>query len=253
MKIAVAALALFLAHENGAAQDASKPLSFEVASLKASREQLGKDAGSRVEIGAAGVTASNVTLKQLISSAYGLQPEQIAGGPRWLDEAEYDLEGKASRPSPAASLRSMVQALLAERFQLKTHRESRLMRVYILAQDKGGAKIRPVQDGAPQGRSEFRGDLRQFASLISLRLTIPAASDPSQPVVAGGPQVPVLDETGLDGIFEIDLNMRLELGADSFTLWQRALREQLGLRLESRMERVELLVVDGAEKTPQAD
>lgn len=235
------------------AQVKSNSPAFEAASVKPSRRRLGRDAGSRVEMGAGAVTARNVTLKQLISSAYRVQPELIVGGPRWLDESEYDIEAKASGPSSAEAIRGMLRALLVERFGLKAHRESRQMRVYALVQDKGGAKIRPLENDAAPGAADFRGDLRQFASFISLRLTIPPAFDPAQPSIAGGPQVPVLDETGMEGVFEFNLDLKPELGADSFTLWQRALREQLGLRLESRMEQVETLVVDRAAKIPQAD
>lgn len=234
------------------AQVKSNPPAFEAASVKPSRLQLGKDAASRVEVGVAGVTARNVTLKQLISSAEGLQPEQIMGGPRWLDEAEFDVEAKASRPLSAGLIRGMLRVLLAERFQLQAHSESRRMRVYALVQEKGGAKIRPVDRNAVPGAADFRGDLGEFASFLSLRLTIPAAVDPTQPSVAGGPQIPVLDETGLEGVFEFDLSVDPELGTDSFTLLQRALREHLGLRLESRMEQVEMLVVDNAAKAPKA-
>ena len=62
--------------------------------------------------------------------------------------------------------------------------------------------------------------------------------------------MPVLDKTGLPGIYDFIADIRPELGTDSFTLWQRGLREQLGLRLKSRRDSVEVIVVDDAAKVP---
>jgi uncharacterized protein (TIGR03435 family) len=81
-------------------------------------------------------------------------------------------------------------------------------------------------------------------------LSIPAAVNPNEPVKAGGPPIPVLDKTGLPGIYDFSVDMHPELGTDGFTLWQRALEDQLGLRLENRKGNVEVLVVDSASKIP---
>ena len=74
--------------------------------------------------------------------------------------------------------------------------------------------------------------------------------NPNEPVKAGGPPIPVLDKTGLPGIYDFYVNMHPELGTDGFTLWQRALEDQLGLRLENRKGNVDVLVVDSASKIP---
>jgi uncharacterized protein (TIGR03435 family) len=60
----------------------------------------------------------------------------------------------------------------------------------------------------------------------------------------------VVDKTGLPGIFDFSVDMHPELGTDMFTSWRRALKEQLGLRIESRKENVGVLVVDEAAKIP---
>jgi len=62
-----------------------------------------------------------------------------------------------------------------------------------------------------------------------------------------------VDKTGLKGIDEISVEVKPELGSDMFTLWQRVLQDQLGLRLESKKENVDVLVVDRAEKTPTSN
>jgi uncharacterized protein (TIGR03435 family) len=127
------------------------------------------------------------------------------------------------------------------------------MRVYQLAIDKSGLKIRPASEGeaAPAGAGfHFHGSMREFADLLALRLSMPPPIDPSVPVRASGPPVPVLDKTGLPGIFDFSLKIQPELGTDMFTQWQRVLQEQLGLRLENRRDKVEVLVVDNAAKIP---
>ena len=65
--------------------------------------------------------------------------------------------------------------------------------------------------------------------------------------------MPVLDKTGLAGIYDINVDMKLELGVDMFTIWQRVLQDQLGLKLESRKAKVDVLVVDSAERIPTAN
>ena len=77
--------------------------------------------------------------------------------------------------------------------------------------------------------------------------------DPGRPSVASGPPVPVVDKTGLQGIFDFNIEIRPEAGVDMYTLWQRVLQEQLGLRLESRKDKVDVLVVDGADRMPTAN
>jgi uncharacterized protein (TIGR03435 family) len=78
----------------------------------------------------------NVSLKMLIQAAYDLRGldagQRISGGPGWLDSARYDVEAEAAEPVPEAELKRMLQSLLADRFQLTLHRESREMPGYTL-------------------------------------------------------------------------------------------------------------------------
>ena len=95
--------------------------------------------------------------------------------------------------------------------------------------------------------------MRKFADFLAVMFTMPAASSPSEPVIAGGPQIPVLDKTGLTGIYDFSVDMRPELGTDGFTSWQRVLQDQLGLKIESRKENVSVMVIDEAAKVPTAN
>jgi uncharacterized protein (TIGR03435 family) len=215
---------------------------FDVASVKVSPRQLGRDYEGAISIGPAGIVGKNVTLKSLIAEAYRLQPHQVLGGPGWLDSDQYDVEAKAAGPASKDRLLLMLQALLAERFRLAQHRDARQLQVYELVTNKNGAKVRPGADGM---------SMRQLANLISIQLTIPALSDnPSKPSIGRGPLVPVLDKTGLEGTYDLKVDLKPEPGAELFTLWQRFLQDRLGLKLESRTALMDVLVVDSAEKTP---
>src|ERR1035438_2131993 len=98
--------------------------SFDVASVKPSARAVGRDYNNQVTLGAGGFTGRNTTLKRLIAEAYGLQPYQVSGGPKWLDENEYDVLAKTEKPAGAEQARAMLRALLAERFHLLAHRET---------------------------------------------------------------------------------------------------------------------------------
>jgi uncharacterized protein (TIGR03435 family) len=186
-----------------------------------------------------------VTLRSLIVEAYELRAHQVIGGPGWLDLSEYDIEAKAGSPSTKQQLRQMLRSLLAERFLLLLHRERKELQVYELVTDKNGPKVQAAKDGE---------SMRQLADWISVQLTIPALSDdPAKPSIASGPLVPVLDKTGLEGLYDIHPDLKPEPGLDSFTLWQRFLQDRLGLKLESRKSMVEVLVVDSAERSPTSN
>ena len=233
-------------------QSSIKAPTFDVASVRPSQHAVGPDYNNQIRYSPAAVTFKNVTLKRLIAEAYRLQLNQITG-PRWIDQNEYDIEAKTTGVASREQMAVMLRSLLAERFSLKEHNETREMRVYELVTDKTGPKIHPVNDGeaAKAGAGfHFHGDLRQFADLLAVQFSIPAPMSPNEPARAGGPLIPVLDQTGLPGIYDFSVDIRPELGTDLFTLWQRALRDQLGLGVESRKSSVTIVVVDDAARMP---
>src|SRR5437016_11183131 len=181
---------------------------FGVAVVKPSSHMAGKDARGHIATGSDRLSGKNVTLKELIAEAYHVELYQVSGGPDWLDSAEFDIEAKADVPAGNPQLRLMLAALLKERFHLALHRDTKELRVYALGMDKNGPKIHPAKNGDSgaaklfDGRS-FHGNLHQLARVLSIQLSIPALSDPGRPSIASGSPVPVVDETGLEGIFDI--------------------------------------------------
>ena len=223
--------------------------SFEVASVKPSRQTLGRDFNKPVVFGPSGLTGRNVTLKRLIVEAYNVQPHQVFGAPKWLDDSEYDIDAKADGPAAKEQLRLMLRALLAERFRLALHRENKELHVYELVVDKGGPKIHAAKEPAGSGARS----LEQLANLISVQLTIPEPADPGKPSIASGAPIPVIDKTGLTGLYEITYDLHPDPGMDMFKLWQRILQDQLGLKLQSRKAPMEILIVDRADRIPVAN
>jgi len=221
-------------------------LEFEVASVKPSKADPRSSSG--INTGHGRLTAYNVTLKRCIMGAYGVGPNQITGGPAWLDSDRFEIAAKAEQPANEdAILMTMLQSLLAERFKLALHRDTRLMRAYVLEVAKNGPKLEKA-DGGEASTSSNRSSgiidaknstLDHFAEVLSRQM-----------------ELPVMNRTSVEGIFNIKLQWTPEgtrpasPGADAamggpsvFT----AIREQLGLRLRAGKVPVAVLVIDHAE------
>lgn len=231
---------------------------FDVVSVRPSGHTVGPDYNNQINWTAEGFTGRNVTLKRLVADAWNLQLDQVMGR-AWLDRNEYDIEARFAEGATSGQRAMMLQSLLVDRFNLKQHKETRSMRVYELTVGRDGPKIKPgikpAGDGEPHAGAgfHFHGEMRQFADLLAVQFSIPAVQDPNTPVRAGGPATPVLDRTGLEGMYDFSVDMHPEPGTDAFTGWQRVLDEQLGLRIESRKDNVEVRVVDDAAKMPSAN
>ena len=156
------------------AQDTANAPAFEVASVKPSQRLLGPDANNRFAWGSAGLTARHATVRRLVAEAYRVQMSQVRGLV-WLDRNEYDIEAKANGAATKDRLRLMLRGLLAERSQADSASRDEETRVYELVTDKAGPKIHAASEGeipatAPGFR--FRGDMRQFADLLAVQLSI---------------------------------------------------------------------------------
>jgi len=226
--------------------------SFDVSSVRPSQHEVGPDYNNQITWSPDGFTGRNVTLKRLIADAWHCQLDQILGPP-WISRNEYDISARMPEGTSREHVALMLRSLLSDRFHLRVHSETRPMRMYELTTSPKGPNIHPTAPGTaanPAPGFHFHGDMRQFADFLAVQFSIPAATNSNVPVRAGGPQIPVLDKTGLKGIYDFSLDSRPELGTDGFTAWKRALENQLGLKIESRKSDVEMVVVDDALKMP---
>jgi uncharacterized protein (TIGR03435 family) len=122
--------------------------SFEVASIKLHPEPITYSADASIR--GSRVTATASTLLDLITDAYGVRYDQISGGPSWIKSDHYDLAAKAEGDGTITQdqLRQMLQSLLADRLQLKIHREMKEAAVYDLVVGKNGPKMKQVSADA---------------------------------------------------------------------------------------------------------
>jgi uncharacterized protein (TIGR03435 family) len=183
---------------------------------------------------------TNVTLKRCIMGAYGIGPNRIFGGPDWLVSARFEIAATAGQPvDDDAVLMSMLQTLLAERFSLRIHRETKLVEAYLLEVAPKGPKLRTAETPESATRNSPG---RIDATAIAM--------DRFAEVLSRQTDLPVLNRTGLQGAFDLKLQWTPGSAADDdagpsiFT----AIQQQLGLRLRSRKTPVEALVIDHAEK-----
>ncbi len=210
---------------------------FEVASIKPSPETRGQTIYNPTR---ERFVADNITAKGLVAYAYDVREFQISGGPRWFETDQYDILAKPQGDVTTSRITAMVRSLLQERFGLKVHRESKDAQVLALVVAKGGSKLRPSVQGSLDVRG---GHGRLLARAITMQMMAAQLSARALGRV-------VVDRTGIDGKFDVDLEWAPDEKPDSGPSIFTALQEQLGLRLESKRGAVEMLVIDHVEKPP---
>jgi uncharacterized protein (TIGR03435 family) len=174
--------------------------SFEAASVKPAPPQTGPNI--RVSMGGdpGRVNYRNASFKQLVTRAYGVKDYQVSG-PGWIDTERYDVTATIPKSTPKETVQLMLQNLLAERFQLKLHRESKELPAYALVVAKGGSKLKTA-DAAP-GAAGLKGGmmLMRPGRLEAKGMDLGAFSN----LLANLVGRPVLDSTGLKGTYDCTL------------------------------------------------
>jgi uncharacterized protein (TIGR03435 family) len=251
--LALAAGASFAPRWIAFAQEPGRP-AFEVASIRPALSGGGEP--SIVASPGGRLVATNITLERLVRWAYSASSLRISGQPDWFSGDRFDVVAKAPDGTANDQLAPMLQRLLADRFKLSLHRETKESLVYALVVGKSGFKLREI---------EYRGTgpTRLMRKGAMVELSYPAGADLAQfaAFLSGQAGRPVLDRTGLTGVFDIKLEFAPEPPAaladtgtgqaPNDTTWPSiftAVQEQLGLRIESAKGPVETLVIDHAEK-----
>jgi uncharacterized protein (TIGR03435 family) len=213
---------------------------FEVASIRpASRNAAAATDIKRDPAG--GILLANVNLRTLVMMAYNLQPFQLSGGPSWLRPKRFDVAAKAPANARKDQTWVMLQALLADRFKLVVHKETKELPIFELVVAKGGPKIQPAHR-----EPSVADDFIQTHSGRMKALMVPMSDFAL--VLSSTLGRRVVDKTNLEGKFDFQLEFAPEKETDSdrpsiFT----ALQDQLGLKLEASRGPVEILVIDSAE------
>lgn len=243
---------------------------FEVASIKLNKSgDLYQNPGLPTQGKRFAMT--NMPLQFLVTLAFGLKDSELSGAPSWLHTERYDVEAEAGTNISPEDLRPEVQTLLEDRLQLKWHRATRTLPIYVLTVAEAGKLHRTGDDCGPLSDSPspppsfqpdrvpappcgyffaFPGHLRgQKLSPAGIADLLSAVTDRK-----------VLDKTGLTGNFDVRLDYTPEqisatppgvfyppIDPNGPSLFS-AVNEQLGLKLESQKGPVEIVVIDHVER-----
>jgi len=243
----------------------AKPLKFEVASIKPSDPNARGSSVMTDKVGS--LRGTNMPIRSLITMAYGIRDFQLSGDPGWLSAERYDIvakpeaiENATSTPDPHdmtddqrkvrdEQWRERVRNLLADRFGLVIHKETKEEQIYHLVIAKGGSKLKEVTTPGPrQGMSMNTGRAEGFAAPMKM-----LADN-----LAGTVGRPVVDMTGLTAKYDWKLQWSPDPGtaipgpntsqqqpadAPGPTIFT-AVQEQLGLKLETARGPVDTWVID---------
>jgi uncharacterized protein (TIGR03435 family) len=213
---------------------------------------------------------TNVPLKRALMVAYDVKPWQIIG-PDWLNTLRIDISARVQEGTTKEQTLGMLRALLEERFRMTARREPREMSYFALAADKNGARLNAAtsvtddnviatvkrnegKDGFPvltPGAPGLVVETRNASSRVSaFRAHLPQLAD----FLASQLGRPVLDQTGIEGVFDFELYYASQNAppgeASPYPEIFQALREQLGLRLDARKGPIEMFVIERIEKVP---
>lgn len=244
--ICIIALATF-----GCLAQPQREPSFEAASIKLSGEDSMRVPGRRIQTSPGMLTTRGLTLRACIIWAYDAPAQVVA--PDWANDVRLDIVAKAASPVGDRELYHMLRTLLADRMGLKAHFEKREMPVYALTIAKGGPKFSPSATDGPLTTEQDKtamvirhGAIRELAAELSGKVF----------------DRPVIDATGLNGRYDFRIDLAAIAAAnpseksdrmDAATMMMEALRQQLGLKVESRKGMVDALVVDHVERTPSGN
>ncbi len=211
------------------------------------------------------------TMLDLVKTAYGVDADIVVGGPAWLEFDHFDVIAKAPPATSPETIKLMLQALLADRFKLAIHRDTRPIQGFVLSAGKGKPKLKEAGGSGetgclPQPLAPSPGSIPtnvvscrnvtmdEFASMLRQMVQEFA---PTLGQAASYLTGPVLNSTGLKGAWDFDLKWTSKRllrapGADGVTIFD-AVDKQLGLKLEPGKVAMPVLAVDSVNERPTAN
>lgn len=298
MRLTIAAILLAAGFAPAAAQDPA-PIDpearFEVASIRAADIETVRVTGGGavppigVRMLPNGMNASLATVRMLVLSAYEIRDYQLIGGPAWMSTERFDISARAEGQVAPAVARQMLRNLLADRFQLRVRTETRQADVQVLvlarsdgrlgpglrrtsteceatlAARKNGTEPPPARPNLDLIRKQTVCGMSVMSSMASGAANFSMGGVPVERLltqISGEVAGPVIDRTGLTGLFDILLEYASErrplqaatAGAPDLTkdvappTLRDALREQLGLRLETEKGPLEMVIIESVER-----
>jgi uncharacterized protein (TIGR03435 family) len=241
---------------------ATPSLTYDVASIKPHKAGDGSLSFSSPPHSAR-FDITGMTMKNLIENAYGVNNYQVSGGPAWLESLRWDIAAKSDRSlderlaklsdCQAGNVKQhMLEALLADRIKLVTHRGTKEGSAYNLTVAKNGIKLQQSKPPAADEQGNQRGggmETRNGRSGIELTAWQTPMSSLAYMLI-GELHCPVIDKTGVTGIYDFKLQWSDESTVASDSPWPSiftAMQEQLGLKLEPVKTQVETILIDHVE------
>jgi uncharacterized protein (TIGR03435 family) len=255
----ISLLTLLSGAVSGQSVTAGAPPTFEIADVHVSpRAMTMRMSGGVLRAGRYEIRKA--TMLDLIRTAYGVDPDRVLGGPAWLDTDHFDVTAKAPATATPDSAKLMLQALLAERFKLVVHTDTKPMPAFILSMGKGKPKLKePDGSGEPGCRilpQPGPPDPNVIPyNNVSCRNASMDVFVPMIHAFANGYLTnPLVDQTGLKGNWDFDLHwtsigLLTRAGADGITLFD-AVDKQLGLHLEAGKSPMPVVVVESVSQKP---
>lgn len=191
-----------------------------------------------------GVTFTDLPLLPMIADAYEINRDQILGVPAWIKNENFDIQAKTEKPATRAQLKLMMQSLLAERFQLKAHPETRRMRGFVMSVGSKGVKLTPAKKSedpprivpAPTGLTVSNATVEEVAKYLSAFAN-----------------KPLIDETGIGGRYDWNVTLQPDpnIMLFSFAYFEdlfRAIEAQMGIQFREREINGKVLVIESASR-----
>lgn len=236
-------------------------LAYDVSSVKPHHSG---DPGMSWRANEDGFSILNTELKNVIASAWNVRGDQVTGAPSWTDDLHWDITGKSTELTPEQLRKltneqksQMMQQLLADRFHLKAHLETRTGPVFTLSPAKGGIQLKPIamtaEEKAAGKVADSRLSMTGGAATVMEAKRIPLSM--LMGTLAGNLHQTMIDKTGLpaDAVYSFTLRYSSDYGtgpaaeSDAPPL-TTALQEQLGIHVEAGRGPVQVLVIDHVEK-----
>jgi uncharacterized protein (TIGR03435 family) len=217
--------------------------------------------GARYEIRSANMV-------DLISTAFGVDAGKVLGGPSWMESDRYDVIAKVPPSTPLATVKLMLQALLADRFKLALHKETRLLPAYVLTQGRGKPNLKPADpSGEPGCTGAYQGidieakgkpvaqpNARPMSAYTCRNMTMAAFAERIRTMTNLGDNA-IEDKTDLKGSWDFNFKFSLQIGgtaeAENGTItFFDAIDKQLGLKLDLVKAPIAVIVVDSVNRKP---
>ncbi len=257
-------------------QQPAGKLAFEVASIKPAKPMAMGEMRIRMQTDGGMLRYENVSLKDCIRNAYRVKDFQVQG-PDWLGGARFDIVAKLPDGSSEEQVPEMLQALLADRFKLTLHRDTKEHAVYALVQAKSGPKLKPAE--VPTGEAKPGAPPRNAMMMMiedgTAHLKAPSASMSTlAEMLSRFSERPVVDNTGIKGQYDFDLAFSPETLAHMPGGMRGPMHppgggehgaietpsepagsifdsvQKYGLKMEPKKAAMEMLIVDHIEKEP---